>query len=96
MIVGQLIVLEPPPMAGVTFALANEITIGRAPTCGIHVNDGYVSQVHARVFATNGVFFVEDLDSSNGSTLNGDAITATTPLAPGDLLKVGATVMEFS
>ena len=95
-IVGQLIVIEPPPMAGVTYALASEITIGRAPTCGIHVDDGYVSQVHARVFATNGTFFVEDLGSSNGSTLNGRAITTTTPLAPGDLLQIGATLMEFS
>lgn len=95
-IVGQLIVVEPLPMAGLTYALGNEITIGRAATCGIHLDDGYVSQVHARVFATNGTFHVEDLGSSNGSTLNGEPLRITTQLAPGDLLKVGVTVMEFS
>lgn len=94
--VGQLTVVKPKSMAGTTYALANELTIGRAPTCGINVDDSYVSQVHARIFFTNGTFFVEDLDSSNGTTLNNQALMATTALAPGDLLEVGATVMEFS
>lgn len=94
--VGQLTVVKPKSMAGTTYALANELTIGRAPTCGIKVDDNYVSQVHARVFFANGSFFVEDLASSNGTTLNNQALKATTALAPGDLLEVGATVMEFS
>jgi pSer/pThr/pTyr-binding forkhead associated (FHA) protein len=94
--VGQLVVREPATMAGVNYALGNQITIGRASTCGIHLDDGYVSQIHARVFATNDGFHLEDLESSNGTTLNGQAVRQTTKLAPGDLIKVGATVMEFS
>ena len=76
-IVGQLIVTEPAAMAGVTYALANEITIGRSPTCGIRIDDGYVSPVHARVFSVDGRFVVEDLGSSNGSSLNGEPIRST-------------------
>ena len=95
-IVGQLVVVEPAPMAGLTFALANEATIGRAPSCGIHLDDTYVSQVHARIFANHEGFFIEDLGSSNGTLRNGERLEATTALLPGDRLAIGTTVMEFS
>ena len=49
-----------------------------------------------RIFSTHGTFFVEDLASRNGSTLNGRPIISTTALSPGDRLQCGATTMEFS
>lgn len=94
--VGQLTILEPPPLAGLTWALGNEITLGRAETCGVHLDDTYVSSVHARIFNRNGTFMVEDLDSRNGSVLNGAPLTATTALEPGDRVQLGATILEFS
>ena len=81
---------------GMVIPLGAEITLGRAHTNGIVVNDTYVSTVHARIFATNGTYFIEDLASRNGSTLNGQAIVATTALVPGDVLQLGGTTMEFS
>lgn len=93
---GQLRVVEPVEHAGYTFQLGREITLGRAPTNGIVLDDTYVSTVHARIFLTNGQYFIEDLASRNGSTLNGQAIVATTALVPGDRLQLGATAMEFS
>jgi pSer/pThr/pTyr-binding forkhead associated (FHA) protein len=55
-----------------------------------------MSTVHARIFDTNGTYFIEDLASRNGSTLNGQAIVVTTALVPGDVLQFGGTTMEFS
>lgn len=94
--VGQLTILEPPPLAGLTWALGNEITLGRASSCGVHLDDTYVSSVHARIFNRNGTFMVEDLDSRNGSVLNGAPLTVTTALQPGDRVQLGATILEFS
>lgn len=94
--IGQLMVREPAHLAGLTWALGNEITLGRVPTCGIHLDDTYVSSVHARIFAVDGAFMIEDLDSRNGTVLNGASLTATTALRPGDVISVGATAMEFS
>jgi len=94
--VGQLRVIEPLHLAGGSYRLGPEITMGRAITNGIPLDDTYVSTVHARIFQTNGTYFIEDLASRNGSTLNGQAIVATTALVPGDRLQVGATTMEFS
>ena len=81
---------------GAVCPLGSQITLGRAETNGVVLNDTYVSTVHARIFFTNGTYFVEDLSSRNGSTLNGQAIVATTALVPGDVLQLGATSMEFS
>ena len=90
--VGQLRMSD----TGATVQLGSEITLGRAHTNGIVINDTYVSTVHARIFVTNGTYFIEDLSSRNGSTLNGQAIVATTALVPGDILQLGGTAMEFN
>lgn len=95
-LVGQLMVLEPPESVGLTWALGNEITIGRAPTCGVHIDDTYVSSVHARIFNRSGVFVIEDLDSRNGTVLNADQLTTATELRPGDRIQFGTTLLEFS
>lgn len=94
--IGQLLVIDPPELAGVRYQLGPEITLGRADTNAIMLDDTYVSTVHARIFETKGTYFVEDLASRNGSTLNGAPLVATTALMPGDRLQFGATAMEFS
>jgi hypothetical protein len=93
---GRLVVIDPKRKAGTTYAIGGQTTIGRAPTNGIQLDDSYVSSVHARIFLTNGTFFVEDLSSRNGSTLNGAPIVATTALVPGDRLQLGGITLEFS
>ena len=57
-----------------------------------------MSGVHARVFNAAGTFMVEDLDSRNGTLLNGTPLDpgSATALSPGDHLQFGATVLEFS
>jgi pSer/pThr/pTyr-binding forkhead associated (FHA) protein len=94
--VGHLKVVEPPEGRGRTFALtSDEITIGRAPGCHVALtDDGYVSQLHARVFARDGRFFVEDLGSTNGTYLNRKKVTGPVALRRGDRLQVGRTVLE--
>lgn len=93
---GQLRVIDPPELVGTTYQLGQGLTIGRAPTNGIHLDDTYVSTVHARIFATNGTYFVEDLDSRNGTLINAHALVATTALLPGDRLQIGAVTLEFA
>ena len=95
-LIGQLVVLEPQTSAGLTWALGNEITIGRAASCGLHIDDTYISSVHARIFNRNGVFVIEDLDSRNGTVLNGNQLTTATELRPGDRIQFGTTLLEFS
>ena len=77
-------------------ALAEELTIGRAPGCGLVLTtDNFVSARHARVFHQGQQYWVEDLGSTNGTLLNGRRLDAVAPLRRGDRLQVGRTLLEL-
>ncbi len=83
------------PYEAEIFPLDDEVTVGRAPGCGVVLTeDTFVSQVHARVFRRNRDVLVEDLGSTNGTFVNGDRIDTTTRIRKGDTVKFGETVMR--
>ncbi|HVC70500.1 MAG TPA: FHA domain-containing protein [Acidimicrobiales bacterium] len=92
----HLKVIEPPAGRGTVYDLTDEITVGRAAGCGVHVEDAYTSNLHARVFRRDGAVWVEDLGSTNGTWVNAEKIDAPTRLGRGDLLQVGGTVFEMA
>ena len=53
---------------------ADPVIIGRHPECSVQIDDGSVSRHHAKVTSDDGSWFIEDLDSRNGTFLNGEAI----------------------
>ena len=75
--------------------LAASMTIGRAPECELRLDDTYASQQHARVFARNEHWFVEDLGSTNGTFVNEQKLAAPAMLQPGDKVRVGQTILEL-
>lgn len=90
-------VMEPAAQAGRTFDLDEELTIGRSPGCGVPTSyDVYSSTLHARVYHRGDQVWVEDLGSTNGTFVNSERITKPTKLARGDLVQVGATVLEVT
>ncbi len=80
---------------GQTISLTEELIVGRADKCHLVLDDSYVSQMHARIFAKNGGYLVEDLGSTNGTYLNRRRITSATELQRGDHVKIGKTVLEM-
>ncbi len=91
----RLHVVRPEEQAGVTYELGEEVTVGRAPGCGVPiVFDTYASNLHARLFRLDGDLWVEDLHSTNGTWVNAERISERTRLEKGDLLQVGGTVFE--
>ena len=49
----------------------NEIIIGRSPQCDILLDDEEVSKLHTKIRVVDGVFYVDDLGSANGTFVNG-------------------------
>ena len=95
--VQRLTVVAPAERAGRTYHLGEELTVGRAPGCGVSLaDDTFVSQLHARVFHREGEYFVEDLGSTNGTLLNDHKVAAPVALRPGDRLQIGRTVLELA
>jgi FHA domain-containing protein/uncharacterized protein DUF4388 len=76
--------------------LDSEYTIGRTPDNMIVVADGSVSSRHARVLRTPDGFVLEDLQSRNGTYVNGERVTEKRLLDDGDLIRLGKVIMTFN
>ena len=71
------------------------ILLGRDPTCTLVLpGDDRVSGRHAWIRAEGRVVLIEDLNSTNGTALNGVAVQAPSPLADGDLIRLGGTELR--
>ena len=92
----ELVIVAPPERVGETYAVDQELTVGRGAGCAVVLRDDtFVSQVHARVFTRGSDPYVEDLGSTNGTLLNGEALLEPTRLRRGDRVQFGETVMEL-
>src|SRR5690242_10997275 len=56
------------------FFIEDSATIGRAPDIEITLEVRSVSRHHARIFYEGGRYWLKDLDSANGTTVNGDKV----------------------
>ncbi|MEM8709125.1 MAG: DUF3662 and FHA domain-containing protein [Actinomycetota bacterium] len=71
------------------------LTFGRLPECTITFDDTNVSREHAEIRPDGDGFVLTDLGSTNGTTVNGVAVTARR-LEDGDVVALGATTsFEF-
>lgn len=67
-----------------------EIDVGRAASGnGLCLPERNVSRRHARFVRANGAVFVEDLDSKNGTLVNGERLTGRRRIREGDLVQIG-------
>ena len=69
--------------------------IGRAEDATIRIDSPGVSRFHARILVSNGEATLEDVQSKNGTYLNGTLLAGSTPLSAGDEIKVGRVVLTF-
>lgn len=90
----RLRVIEPEDRRGHVYELGDEVTLGRAPGCGVSVPDATVSQLHARLYRDDGTLYIEDLGSTNGTFVNKVRVGGAVALKRGDRIQVGSTVLE--
>ena len=79
------------------FSDREPITIGRESDNKAAIPLTVLSRHHARVFAENGVWFVEDLDSANGTFYRGKQLApgVRTELNDGDIVRFGTVAMSI-
>jgi len=73
-----------------------ETTIGRANDNDVRLHDWFVSKKHAQIVRRDGGFFLRDLQSWRGTTVNGQNVRAEVQLREGDEVTLGTTVLRFS
>lgn len=69
--------------------------IGRDDDCEIVVASPAVSRNHARITMENNRYFIDDLSSRNGTTVNGQTVTQKTLLTDGDRVEIAARPFRF-
>jgi pSer/pThr/pTyr-binding forkhead associated (FHA) protein len=67
--------------------------IGRSSDADFQLDDRWVSRVHCEISEIDGTLVVRDLESMNGTLVNGNSVTDSL-LLPGDTLTVGMTRFE--
>ncbi len=81
---------------GTEIALAGrQLTIGRAGDSDLVVDDEYTSTHHAKLVFINGEWLVQDLDSTNGTLLDGKKVTTTSVVPMNTQVRVGKTSFEL-
>jgi pSer/pThr/pTyr-binding forkhead associated (FHA) protein len=99
---GALVFVEGPDIAARRIARNSRYslhiitTIGRSPACSIVLTDDLVSDEHAQIVWKNSQSWLEDVDSTNGTWLNLEAVTRPTPLGEGDIITVGETRFKWT
>lgn len=91
---GQLVVHRSDSRPQVVALDGSDVLFGRAADATVPLNDPYTSDRHAKVHRQGGEWVVSDLQSTNGTFVNQVKISRPTPLAAGDQLGIGRTVVE--
>jgi len=72
-----------------------QLTIGRASESGLVIRDDYTSTHHARLLLWDEGWVIQDLDSTNGTFLNGKRVTVPTQVPLNTPVKIGTTSFEL-
>ena len=87
------LVIQEGSNAGKAFELTQApARIGRDPGVEVFIQDEIVSRQHARLTFQDGCFYLEDLESRNGTFLNGELLEGMRRLTPGDKIQLGRAV----
>jgi DNA-binding NtrC family response regulator/pSer/pThr/pTyr-binding forkhead associated (FHA) protein len=81
------------PKQGLRVPLTGRLTLGRGPSADLQLVDGKVSREHCRIDVSATRVTIKDLGSQNGTYVNGEAVRRPTPLAEGDEIALGDTLL---
>ncbi|MBO0880905.1 MAG: FHA domain-containing protein [Mycobacterium sp.] len=83
------------PDREIVLSRSTDTVIGRDSSNAAYVDDRQVSRHHARISCVDGDFWIEDLNSLNGTRVNGATVTKQ-KLAANDQINVGDTIITFT
>src|SRR5947208_2262021 len=76
---------------GRTVEARPKLVLGRDPRCGCPLDDPAVSTLHAVIDRGQEGWFIEDLQSLNGTWVRGERIQKRAAISPGDVVRLGST-----
>jgi hypothetical protein len=82
------LVAQTGPLNGQRWAIRSNLVLGREPDCDIVISDRQVSRHHARILLSSQGLSLSDLQSKNGTHLNGSLLNGTSLLHDGDVIQI--------
>lgn len=76
-------------------AVSGIVTIGRQKKSSVRIDEPGVSRIHARIYHDGCSWFLEDLDSTTGTFLNGTKLAKPNVLEDGDAFVIGNSRIQF-
>ncbi|PPG38218.1 FHA domain-containing protein [Pseudoclavibacter sp. RFBA6] len=90
------LVITSGPKRGTELTLRSEpLSIGRSGDSDLVIQDDYSSTHHARLLLWNDAWMVQDLDSTNGTYVNGKRVSQPTHVPIGTPVRIGTTTFEL-
>lgn len=86
----------PRELRGVKMSVNGPVVVGRAPGADIVIAGSFVSGRHARFSRLGDELIIEDLGSTNGTTVNGSLIHGAKQLEDRDIVGIGDVIMKVS
>jgi FHA domain len=80
---------------GEEFDLDGGITMGRATSADVRIDDPFASAAHARIFPRGQFMYIEDMGSTNGTFLNGRQLRKPEQLKVADVIRIGDTEYRY-
>ena len=93
---GWFLIIKNGPRAGEVFPLGVMAGLGRDSANEIHIKGQLVSRQHARLEWVGQAYRLTDLNSVNGTLINGCKIAGSVVLKAGDIINVGGTELKLT
>jgi pSer/pThr/pTyr-binding forkhead associated (FHA) protein len=103
---GSQFIQRKPPAVTLLYQFADEthslrfnlpdVTIGRDPASDFSIDDKTVSAKHARLAFRQGQWWVEDLQSTNGTYLNDEPVSSPLVVTSGDQIRCGQVLLDIA
>lgn len=88
--------MGPKNIRGLHIDMLGPVVIGRSPSSDIVIEQPFVSASHARLTLQGPALVLEDLNSTNGTMVNGHLITQAVTLREDDVVQIGDVIMRVS
>ena len=91
----KLVIIEGEKTGQMVRLERREITLGRSPDSDLIVDDEYASTHHAKLILINNDWLIQDLNSTNGTFLDGERIGTPAVVKLKSQVRIGKTVFEL-
>lgn len=81
--------------SSIDIAGKKEILVGRAPSSDLVISDEFASSLHAKLVLVGEDWVLQDLNSTNGTFLDGKKVTTPATIGPGMNIRIGTTNFEL-